>query len=281
VDSDSELFKSKRKKSEKKNSPAVSSYVPIGNIKDFHGNDNCSQEEARNWLKTFNYVGATANWSNKQKLYAFYLHMRGNASHWFNQLSSRNKKSWKNLEKVFKSRYCKREVMGAKFRYHNASRKADETPRMYLDRLNSLAYKAGVKYQPGEREARDHVTQFIITVKDEQLAHSLLMNNISSAKSLDQRLEIYAQGNLQMKSRGEAMGKMKSTNGDQAKSWNSSTNLRAAGGQKSGGQRFGTGRINVADGDEALTAFWEDTIDPQNPGIQVKRRTQQTFMSLR
>jgi hypothetical protein len=41
---------------------------------------------------------------------------------------------------------------------------------MFLDRLNGLATKAGIRYRTGQKEARDHVMQFIVTVNDEDLA---------------------------------------------------------------------------------------------------------------
>ena len=186
VDSDVDQLKSKsdQKKKKKKKSRAFSSFVPIGSIKDFYGEDDATPKKARSWLKTFNYVEATANWSHQQKLHAFYVHMRGSASFWFHQLDFQTKKSWKRLKRAFKKRYCKRESVGAKFRYHNAVRRLSETPRMYLDRLNSLAKEAGVGYRPGEGEAGDHVTHFIISVQDEELSHSLLMADIVDVREL-------------------------------------------------------------------------------------------------
>jgi hypothetical protein len=200
--SEEELFKSAPKKHGR--TVRITQFVPTDSVSKFHGKDD-SPEEAKDWLKTFNYVAEGAGWSDEQIRRAFHLYMKGNASSWLTHLPSRTKKKWSEIQKAFRERYCKHEQSSAKFRYHNVIRRSNESPTMFLDRLNGLATKAGIRYRVGQKEARDHVMQFIVTANDENLAKNLMLHDIPDVSALYQRLSRMAQGEKRMKMRDRVL----------------------------------------------------------------------------
>jgi hypothetical protein len=113
---------------------------------------------------------------------------------------------------------------------------------MFLDRLNGLATKAGIRYRAGQKEARDHVMQFIVTANDENLAKNLMLHDIPDVSALYDRLARMALGEKRMKMRDGILN---------PKAVDKRPNPHS---KEVNGNRFakshGGARVNVADGQE-------------------------------
>ncbi|OWY91027.1 hypothetical protein PHMEG_00040562 [Phytophthora megakarya] len=92
---------------------------------------------------------------------AFELSLQDGALHWYRQLPRKTRRTWKLLSDAFIKYYCSKFNQSAKARCD------------YLNRLNGYARNAGVQFENGGREAKDHVEHFLDTCDDRGLEERL------------------------------------------------------------------------------------------------------------
>ncbi|OWY96815.1 hypothetical protein PHMEG_00032820 [Phytophthora megakarya] len=89
------------------------------------------------------------------------LSLQDGALHWYRQLPRKARWTWKLLSDAFIKYYCSKINQSAKARYYCAKREDKEHVCDYLNRLNGYARNAGVQFENGGREAKDHVEHFL------------------------------------------------------------------------------------------------------------------------
>ncbi|POM63082.1 hypothetical protein PHPALM_27679 [Phytophthora palmivora] len=77
------------------------------------------------------------------------------------------------LSDAFIKYCCSRFTQSAKARYYSAKREDTEHVCDYLNRLNGYARNAGVQFENGGRDAKDHVEHFLDTCDDRGLEERL------------------------------------------------------------------------------------------------------------
>ncbi|EGZ29374.1 hypothetical protein PHYSODRAFT_322898 [Phytophthora sojae] len=73
----------------------------------------------------------------------------------------------------------------AKARYHSAKQEDKEHVCDYLNRLNGYARNAGVQFENGGRDAKDHVEHFLVTCDDRNLEDRLCHVRVKSIHDLE------------------------------------------------------------------------------------------------
>ncbi|POM66447.1 Hypothetical protein PHPALM_17690 [Phytophthora palmivora] len=142
----------------------LATHLPLGNIKPYFGLRNKS-EKSMQWLRTFIYKMKGTYTLPNEWCMAFELSLQDGALHWYRQLP-RNTRTWKLLNYAFIKYYCSRFTQSAKARYYSAKREDKEHVCDYLNRLNGYARNAGVQFENGGRDAKDHVEHFLDTCDD-------------------------------------------------------------------------------------------------------------------
>ncbi|OWY94667.1 LOW QUALITY PROTEIN: hypothetical protein PHMEG_00035538 [Phytophthora megakarya] len=142
---------------EKNSTPRIeiTTHLPLGNIKAFSGYRNKS-EKSMQWLRTFVYEMKGTHTPPNEWCMAFELSLQDGALHWYRQLPRKTRRTWKLLSDAFIKYYCSRFNQSAKARYYSAKRDDKEHVCDYLNRLNGYARNAGVQFENGGREAKDH-----------------------------------------------------------------------------------------------------------------------------
>ncbi|OWZ23629.1 hypothetical protein PHMEG_0001481 [Phytophthora megakarya] len=83
------------------------------------------------------------------------------------------RRTWTLLSDAFIKYYCSKFNQSAKARSYSATRGEKEHVCDYLNRLNGYARNAGVQFENGGREAKDHMEQFLDTCDDRGLEEYL------------------------------------------------------------------------------------------------------------
>ncbi|OWY92213.1 LOW QUALITY PROTEIN: hypothetical protein PHMEG_00038870, partial [Phytophthora megakarya] len=149
-------------KEEKNSTPRIeiTTHLPLGNIKTFSGYRNKS-EKPMQWLRTFISEMKGTHTPPNEWCMAFELSLQDGALHWYRQLPRKTRRTWKLLSDAFIKYYCSKLNQSAKARYYSAKREDKEHVCDYLNRLNGYARNAGVQFENGGREAKNHVEHFL------------------------------------------------------------------------------------------------------------------------
>ncbi|KAE9012333.1 hypothetical protein PR002_g14831 [Phytophthora rubi] len=131
----------------------IATHLPLGNIKPFLGTRNKS-ERAMQWLRKFMYEMKGTHTPTNEWCMAFELSLQDGALHWYRQLPSKTKRTWKLLSDAFIKYYCSKFTQSAKARYYSAKREDKEHICDYLNRLNGYAHSAGVQFENGDARLR-------------------------------------------------------------------------------------------------------------------------------
>ncbi|OWZ00386.1 hypothetical protein PHMEG_00028434 [Phytophthora megakarya] len=89
------------------------------------------------------------------------------------------------LSDAFIKYYCSKFNQSAKARYYAAKREDNEHVCDYLNRLNGYARNAGVQFENGGREAKDHVEHFLDTCDDRGLEECLCHVRVKDIHDLE------------------------------------------------------------------------------------------------
>ncbi|KAE9018670.1 hypothetical protein PF011_g6164 [Phytophthora fragariae] len=134
----------------------VATHRPLDQIKHFMGSRNKS-EISMQWLRAFVYEMKGSRTPPNEWCMTFELSLRDGALHWYRQLSKKTKRQWKLLSDAFIKYYCSQFSQSAKPRYYSVNRDGSEHVCDYLNRLNGYARNAGLQFEKGGRDAKDHV----------------------------------------------------------------------------------------------------------------------------
>ncbi|OWY91965.1 LOW QUALITY PROTEIN: hypothetical protein PHMEG_00039217, partial [Phytophthora megakarya] len=158
-------------KEEKNPTPRIESttHLPLGNIKAFSDYRNKS-EKSMQWLRTFIYEMKGTHTPTNDWCMAFELR-RSLAL--VPTMTAQDPPHWKLLSDAVIKYYCSKFNQSAKARYYSAKREDKEHVCDYLNRLNGYARNAGVQFENGGREAKDHVKHFLDTYDDRGLEERL------------------------------------------------------------------------------------------------------------
>ncbi|KAE9296371.1 hypothetical protein PF008_g24022 [Phytophthora fragariae] len=118
----------------------------------------------------------------------FELSLQDGALHWYRQLPRKTKRTWKLLSDAFIKYYCSKFTQSAKARYYSAKREDKEHVCDYLNRLNGYARNAGVQFENGGREAKDHVDYFLDTCDDRGLEERLCHARVKDIHDLEEMI---------------------------------------------------------------------------------------------
>ncbi|OWY99670.1 LOW QUALITY PROTEIN: hypothetical protein PHMEG_00029294 [Phytophthora megakarya] len=173
-------------KEEKNPTPSIeiTTHLSLGNIKAFSGNRNKS-EKSMQWLRTFIYEMKRTHTRPNDWCMAFELSLQDGALHWYRQLPRKTRRTWKLLGDAFIKYYCSKFNQSAKARYYSAKREGKEYVCDYLNRLNGYTSNAGVQFENGGREAKDHVEHFLDTCDDRGLEERLCHVRVKDIHDLE------------------------------------------------------------------------------------------------
>ncbi|KAE8878750.1 hypothetical protein PF010_g29563 [Phytophthora fragariae] len=118
----------------------------------------------------------------------FELSLQDGALHWYRQLPRKTKRTWKLLSDAFIKYYCSKFTQSAKARYYSAKREDKEHVCDYLNRLNGYARNAGVQFENGGREAKDHVDYFLDKCDDRGLEERLCHARVKDIHDLEEMI---------------------------------------------------------------------------------------------
>ncbi|GMF10182.1 unnamed protein product [Phytophthora lilii] len=150
----------------------IAMHLPLGNIKPYYGRRNKS-ERSLQWLRTFVYKMKGIHTPPNEWCMAFELSLQDGALHWYRQLPRKTRRTWKLLSDAFIKYYCSTCTQSAKARYYSARREDKEHVCDYLNRLNGYGRNAGVQFDDGGRDAKEHVRHFLDTCGDRSLEQRL------------------------------------------------------------------------------------------------------------
>ncbi|EGZ26933.1 hypothetical protein PHYSODRAFT_320802 [Phytophthora sojae] len=150
----------------------ITTHLPLCNIKSFFGTRDKS-EHSMQWLRTFVYEMRGTPAPPNEWCMPFELKLRDGALYWFRQLPRKTRRTWKLLCEAFIKYYRSKFSQSAKARYYSAKRENKEHVCDYLNRLNGYARNAGVHFEHGDRDAKDHVEHFLVTCDDRDLEERL------------------------------------------------------------------------------------------------------------
>ncbi|EGZ20229.1 hypothetical protein PHYSODRAFT_328365 [Phytophthora sojae] len=106
-------------------------------------------------------------------------------SEWARQLPRKTRRTWKLLCEAFIKYYCSRFSQSAKAPYYSAKRESKEHVCDYLNRLHGYARNAGVQFEHGDRDAKNHVEHFLVTCDDRDLEERLCHVRVKSTHDLE------------------------------------------------------------------------------------------------
>ncbi|OWY94649.1 hypothetical protein PHMEG_00035564 [Phytophthora megakarya] len=152
---------------EEKNSTPRIEITTHSNIKAFSGYRHKS-EKSMQWLRTFIYEMKGTHTPPNDWCMAFELSLQDGALHWYRQLPRKTRRT-----DAFIKYYCSKFNQSAKAGYYSAKREDKEHVCDYLNRLNGYARNAGVQFENGGREAKDHVEHSLDTCDDRGLEERL------------------------------------------------------------------------------------------------------------
>uniref|UniRef100_H3GDF4 Retrotransposon gag domain-containing protein n=1 Tax=Phytophthora ramorum TaxID=164328 RepID=H3GDF4_PHYRM len=162
----------------------IATHLPLGNIKPYLGLRDKS-EKSMQWLRAFIYEMKGTHTPPNEWCMAFELSLQDGALHWYRQLPRKTRRTWKLLSDAFIKYYCSRFNQPAKARYYSAKREEKEHVCDYLNRLNGYARNAGVQFEHGGRDAKDHVEHFLDSCEDRGLEERLCHVRVKSIHDLE------------------------------------------------------------------------------------------------
>ncbi|KAE8984587.1 hypothetical protein PR003_g23564 [Phytophthora rubi] len=139
----------------------LATHRPLAQIRYFTGARNKS-DNSMQWLRAFVYAIKGTHTPPNEWYMAFELSLRDGALHWHRQLSKKTKRQWKLLSDAFIKYYCSQFSQSAKARYYSTKRDGSEHVCDYLNRLNGYARNAGLQFEKGGRDAKDHVQRYVM-----------------------------------------------------------------------------------------------------------------------
>ncbi|KAE8875094.1 hypothetical protein PF005_g26110 [Phytophthora fragariae] len=137
------------------------------------------------WLRAFVYEMKGTHTPPNEWCMAFELSLRDGDLHWYRQLPKKTKRQWKLLSDAFIKYYCSQFRQSAKARYYSAKSEGVEHVCDYLNRLNGYARNAGLQFERGGRDAKDHVQRFLETCGDRGLEHRLCHVRVKDIHELE------------------------------------------------------------------------------------------------
>ncbi|GMF32464.1 unnamed protein product [Phytophthora fragariaefolia] len=150
----------------------LATHRPLAQIKAFSGLRNKS-ENSMQWLRTVVYEMKGTRTPPNEWCMAFELSLRDGALHWYRQLSRKTKRQWKLLSDAFIKYYCSQFRLSAKAWYYSTKCEGSEHVCDYLNRLNGYARNAGLQFEKGGRDSKEHVNLFLESCRDRGLESSL------------------------------------------------------------------------------------------------------------
>ncbi|EGZ27390.1 hypothetical protein PHYSODRAFT_257508 [Phytophthora sojae] len=162
----------------------IATHLPLANIKPFYGTRDKS-EHSMQWLRTFIYEMKGTHAPPNEWCMPFELKLRDGALHWCRQLPRKTRRTWKLLSEAFIKYYCSKFSQSAKARYYSAKREDKEHVCDYLNRLNGYVRNAGVQFENGGRDAKDHVDHFLVTCDVRNLEDRLCHVRVKSIHDLE------------------------------------------------------------------------------------------------
>uniref|UniRef100_H3HAH7 Retrotransposon gag domain-containing protein n=1 Tax=Phytophthora ramorum TaxID=164328 RepID=H3HAH7_PHYRM len=162
----------------------IVTHLPLGNIKPYLGLRDKS-EKSMQWLRAFIYEMKGTHTPPNEWCMAFELSLQDGALHWYRQLPRKTRRTWKLLSDAFIKYYCSRFNQSAKARYYSAKREEKEHVCDYLSRLNGYARNAGVQFEHGGRDAKDHVEHFLDSCEDRGLEERLCHVRVKNIHDLE------------------------------------------------------------------------------------------------
>ncbi|EGZ29551.1 hypothetical protein PHYSODRAFT_252699 [Phytophthora sojae] len=162
----------------------ITTHLPLCNIKSFYGVRDKS-EHSMQWLRTSIYEMRGTHAPPHEWCMPFELKLRDGALYWCRQLPRKTRRMWKLLCEAFIKYYCSKFSQSAKARYYSAKRENKEHVCDYLNRLNGYARNAGVQFEHGDRDAKDHVEHFLVTCDDRDLEERLCHVTVKGIHDLE------------------------------------------------------------------------------------------------
>uniref|UniRef100_H3H7H3 Retrotransposon gag domain-containing protein n=1 Tax=Phytophthora ramorum TaxID=164328 RepID=H3H7H3_PHYRM len=142
-------------------------------------------EKSMQWLRAFIYEMKGTHTPPNEWCMAFELSLQDGALHWYRQLPRKTRRTWKLLSDAFIKYYCSRFNQSAKARYYSAKREEKEHVCDYLNRLNGYARNAGVQFEHGGRDEKDHVEHFLDSCEDRGLEERLCHVRVKNIHDLE------------------------------------------------------------------------------------------------
>ncbi|EGZ20565.1 hypothetical protein PHYSODRAFT_259658 [Phytophthora sojae] len=166
----------------------IATHRSLAQIKNFSGARNRS-ENSMQWLRAFVYEMKGTHTPPNEGCMAFELSLQDGALHWYRQLPKRTKRQWKRLSDAFIKYYCSQVSQSAKARYYSAKRESSEHLCDYLNRLNGYARNAGLQFESGGCDAKDHVQRFLETCAAREMKELILLlpTSANDVKQLKER----------------------------------------------------------------------------------------------
>ncbi|KAE8961819.1 hypothetical protein PR001_g29921 [Phytophthora rubi] len=162
----------------------LATHRPLAQIKHFTGSRNKS-ENSMHWLRAFVYEMKGTHTPPNEWCMAFELSLRDGALHWYRQLPKKTKRQWKLLSDAFIKYYCSQFRQSAKARYYSAKSEGAEHVCDYPNRLNGYARNAGLQFERGGRDAKDHVQRFLETCGDRSLERRICHVRVKDIHELE------------------------------------------------------------------------------------------------
>uniref|UniRef100_H3GX78 Retrotransposon gag domain-containing protein n=1 Tax=Phytophthora ramorum TaxID=164328 RepID=H3GX78_PHYRM len=162
----------------------IAMHLPLSNIKTYLGLHDKS-EKSMQWLRAFIYEMKGTHTPPNEWCMAFELKLQDGALHWYRQLPRKTRRTWKLLSDAFIKYYCSRFNQSAKARYYSAKREQKKHACDYLNRLNGYARNAGVQFEHGGRDAKDHVEHFLGSCEDRGLEERLCHVRVKNIHDLE------------------------------------------------------------------------------------------------
>ncbi|KAG6592638.1 Eukaryotic/viral aspartic protease [Phytophthora cinnamomi] len=162
----------------------LATHRPLAQIKHFSGARNKS-ENSMQWLRAFVYEMKGTHTPPNEWCMAFELSLRDGALHWYRQLPRKTKRQWKLLSDAFIKYYCSQFKQSAKAGYYSAKRDGAEHICDYLNRLNGYARNAGLQFEKGGLDAKDHVHRFLESCGDRGLERRLCHVRVKDIHELE------------------------------------------------------------------------------------------------
>ncbi|GMF42185.1 unnamed protein product [Phytophthora fragariaefolia] len=161
----------------------LATHRPLAQIKSFSGLRNKS-ENSMQWLQIFVYEMKGTRTTPNEWCRVFELSLREGALHWYRQLPRKTKRQWKLLSDAFIKYTCSQFRRTARARYYSAKREGSEHVCDYVNRLSGYARNAGVQFEKGGRDSKEHVNRFLESCGDRGLERCLRHHRVKDIHEL-------------------------------------------------------------------------------------------------